>query len=454
MNPSTKSRWRRARLCIAGLGGLAIVALAAAPGHVAAADPPATLAGEFLSALGPSFGSTGTSDVVEIHCDPTNQTRSYVKFRAEGVATGPYPGTFVEEGTIFFGPLGADSYSAIVDEVDISFMILSGDTRVEGMKSVGPLAANPNGVCIETEGQAPDFPSTIYQGSGNAEIRYTARIITTTGTYRDAGTGYVSEQVGRERLPNGDERNVDGTVEYFITSDYATPMPDSAAALALTPVAATNPVGTSHTVTATASTLGGQPSTDSSILFSVVGSTETQGQCTTGSNGQCSFAYIGPDLPGADSISACADNNNNGACDAGEPIAEATKAWVLPTSTPGHVTGGGQVPDLSDPNGKVAFGFNAKHQGTALKGNCSVVDQSSAQNVLIKCLDVTGMVQSGSRATIFGNAQINGTPTTYRIDVDDLGEPGRGHDTFRIQTGSGYTVSGTLSQGNIQIHQP
>jgi hypothetical protein len=42
---------------------------------------------------------------------------------------------------------------------------------------------------------------------------------------------------------------------------------------------------------------------------------------------------------------------------------------------------------------------------------------------------------SGTHAAIFGNASVNGTATTYRIDVDDLAEPRGGSDTFKIQTG-------------------
>jgi hypothetical protein len=46
---------------------------------------------------------------------------------------------------------------------------------------------------------------------------------------------------------------------------------------------------------------------------------------------------------------------------------------------------------------------------------------------------------------------VNGVPTTYRIDVDDLGEPGQDRDTFSITTATGYTASGPVTKGNIQI---
>jgi hypothetical protein len=87
-----------------------------------------------------------------------------------------------------------------------------------------------------------------------------------------------------------------------------------------------------------------------------------------------------------------------------------------------------------------------------MKGNCTVIDRSAG--VKVKCLDVTSYLQIGLHATFSGHATVNGTATTYRIDVDDPGEPGAGQDTFKIVTGSGYSAGGTLTQGNVQIHAP
>jgi hypothetical protein len=71
---------------------------------------------------------------------------------------------------------------------------------------------------------------------------------------------------------------------------------------------------------------------------------------------------------------------------------------------------------------------------------------------MIKCLDVTSLIQSGTHATFFGNATVNNVAVTYRIDVDDLAEPGRGQDTFSIQMSSGYAAGGVLTGGNVQVH--
>jgi hypothetical protein len=52
---------------------------------------------------------------------------------------------------------------------------------------------------------------------------------------------------------------------------------------------------------------------------------------------------------------------------------------------------------------------------------------------------------------IFGHATVNGADTTYRIDVQDIGEPGAGVDSFTIVTASGYFAGGLLKGGNIQV---
>jgi hypothetical protein len=229
------------------------------------------------------------------------------------------------------------------------------------------------------------------------------------------------------------------------------------AQVTLTPSADVNPVGVSHTVTATVTATAGQPVEDVTAQFQVQGSVSAEGSCTTDENGQCDFTYAGPQLPGADAITAYADTNNNGVRDVPvEPEAAATKAWVLPTSTPGHVTGGGHIlaPDFDE----IAFGFNARSTDRGFSGNCNVVDLSTEPKTHIKCLDVTTLVQTpavggGGTATFFGNASINGVTTTYRIDVADVAEPGAGRDTFSILTTSGYTAGGLLTKGNIQVHR-
>lgn len=107
----------------------------------------------------------------------------------------------------------------------------------------------------------------------------------------------------------------------------------------------------------------------------------------------------------------------------------------------GHVTGGGQI--LKN----VTFGLEAKASTAGARGTCNVVEKKHH----VKCLTVTSLVVVGTHATITGDATHNGVPTTYTIEVDDLGESGRGRDRFSITTGTGYSRSGVLTSGNIQV---
>jgi hypothetical protein len=95
--------------------------------------------------------------------------------------------------------------------------------------------------------------------------------------------------------------------------------------LGLTPATATNFTGTSHTVTATLSA-NGSPLAGRTILFSASGANTASGSGVSNGSGQATFSYIGT-TPGVDTITACADINNNGSCDPEEPTATATKTW-------------------------------------------------------------------------------------------------------------------------------
>jgi probable HAF family extracellular repeat protein len=224
------------------------------------------------------------------------------------------------------------------------------------------------------------------------------------------------------------------------------PGPD---AVSLSPANGSDYVGATHTVTA-AATGGSQPIQGSTILFTVTGSVSAAGSCVTNAAGQCTYAYTGPQLPGSDTIRACADNNNNGSADAGDPCGQANESWTLPPSNTGSATtGGGQFRPST--TGTATVGFNATSSSKGVSGNCNLVVKTGKSTTTVKCTKVTTFVRSGNRATFFGPATVNGAATTYRIDVADVREPGAGADTFAIRTASGYVASGTLTTGNIQV---
>jgi hypothetical protein len=429
--------------------GCSLLSAFALSGVATAAPAVPSLEGETLTATGQLFNRAAT-------CDPGGS--STIAFSWSGFASGPYPGTFTEDGVVTIGPqtgFGAGRFGFALGQVtqfDAEFTIVSPLGTVTGSKHlIAPVPANPfpfvedqqypqnTGLCttftnldilglIGASGDATDVRATLHYEAS----------ISGPGGGTDSGLSFVealeaTAQVGPASAGTG------GAQETFPISDSA-PLPQF---LTLSPVAATNPVGSSHTVTATVATADA-PVPDVNVYFTVTGSDNVSGTCTTGGDGQCDFTYQGPALPGADLIEAYADSNGNGVQDPGEPTASATKAFVLPLSTGGDAHGGGRIDMLGV--GRIAFEFHARSADLS-QARCTVV----TADVTVRCLDATALVITPTHATIFGTATVNGVATNYRIDADDLSEPGAGRDTFKIQTDSGFVAGGTVASGNVQI---
>jgi hypothetical protein len=435
------------------VGALAAAAVPAA----AQAQAPPTLVGESLNDV--DFGP-GAFDPDRARCSAEPDGSTVLMFQVSGLATGPYPGTFTETATVTISPQvevdpgPVDRAGLLVGRViDFSaeFEIRSGDYVITGTKAFAPEGIFSNflferALCAEFSDR-PFGPFEHAEGhvvEFGTWSRYTATITGPDGTFTRTGLSDVVGQniEARALPPEGGGQGAQGFVEGFRTEDVVAPP----SAVVLTPPTAVNTVGTSHTVTATVGAAG-EARSGYAVDFSVAGSVSTSGSCTTDAEGRCTFTYDGPLFPGADLITACADGNRDGDIDPGEPCGEATKIWILPVATPGQVTGGGWIFKPASVE-MVSFGFNAQKTRTGLNGNCNVIDHET--NAQIRCLSVDSLVIVGTHATFFGHATFDGAVTDYRIDVDDLGEPGS-TDTFKIQLDNGYAAAGVLAGGNIQI---
>jgi hypothetical protein len=119
------------------------------------------------------------------------------------------------------------------------------------------------------------------------------------------------------------------------------------------------------------------------------------------------------------------------------------------------VTGGGWI---TVDSGRANFGFNAgfKDRSQTPVVHFNYIDHNTGMHV--KATSVAGYVEgtAGSTSRLFeGAAEIDGASgPTYSVEVADNGEPGRSTDTFRISLSTGYTASGALAGGNIQLHKP
>jgi len=154
----------------------------------------------------------------------------------------------------------------------------------------------------------------------------------------------------------------------------------------------------------------------------------------------------------------------------------------LTPSTPGKVTGGGQIPgqdplfsplgellslpaltiSATNPNGQATFGLSVRCCPEA--GNLEYNDHDAG--VRIKALSITRLIITGQATTLCPtvagskHAMIEGTASVIRstgtdeegftVLVDDCGEPGTS-DTFGISTDTYANPPQTLLGGNIQI---
>ena len=136
----------------------------------------------------------------------------------------------------------------------------------------------------------------------------------------------------------------------------------------------------------------------------------------------------------------------------------------------GLVTGGGTLRNItpvvpldfggdeddwdSDSDGGVFtnFGFNVyrKYATAPVRGNLNYHNKTTGEHV--KSVTVDTFTISGNTATFTGTCTNNNLPCTFQVTIQDNGNPGKGKDTFQI-SGMGVTPnSGTLSGGNIKIH--
>jgi hypothetical protein len=146
-------------------------------------------------------------------------------------------------------------------------------------------------------------------------------------------------------------------------------------------------------------------------------------------------------------------------------------------STPGKVTGGGQIEGdplfsplgelLSIPalivstnaNSQANFGFIIQYTSgaSAPKGNLTYQDRGADVRIKATSYDQLiiddGICGTNTHATFSGEADVNGVSESLTVEVNDCGEASSGPppDTFKIDTDS-YHNSGPLIGGNIKIH--
>lgn len=123
------------------------------------------------------------------------------------------------------------------------------------------------------------------------------------------------------------------------------------------------------------------------------------------------------------------------------------------------VTGGGWIKGNSDDSGlrydknnKATFGVSGGIKNGRYWGQLSYNDHGR-DGISVKSTGVTAYIVIDSvTRQIEGNARVGRSTITYTVVVKDIGEPGR-YDSFSLELSNGYSASGTLGGGNIQLHK-
>lgn len=407
-----------------------------------------------LDASGAAY-ITGTTDSLDYPVTPGAYDATY-NFNTDGIVAKLDPTGSALIYSTYFGGSASDTPQEIAVNA-------AGQAYVAGYTASANFPTTP-GALDSTLGGPIDafvlkFDST---GSGLVYSTYLGgtNVDVATSIALDArGSAYLGGSTGSTDFPTTPAA-YNPTYNGGLRDGFAVKISDAGppATVVLTPAAATNPVGTQHCVTATVEDAFGGASPDVVVDFTVAGSTMTSGSAATDDNGQATFCYQGPALPGADTITAYADANGNGAFDPAEPVGAAAKVWVLPaTSTECVVTvsGGGHI--VATNGDRATFGGNARvREDGEANAHLQYTDHGPAQPTKMHTLDVLAIVCDGpSSATIYGTARVDGHGTVqYRIRVQDNGEPGAGRDVYGILLDTGY-YSGEqpLVSGNIQVRR-
>lgn len=175
---------------LAALVAVLVLAYAGVMAPAAIASTPSGLSGEFLS-------GTPITQLTAL-CNPSGT--STISYTTSGTASGPYPGTYTESGTVTIGPqtlsgVFVNGFQAgPVTSLDATFTITSTNGVISGSKHLDPAAVIP-GFCYDFSdrtlpGGTPTVSGTFRElipSSSGFGLTYTAKIANPNGYGTDSG---------------------------------------------------------------------------------------------------------------------------------------------------------------------------------------------------------------------------------------------------------------------------
>ncbi len=157
------------------------------------------------------------------------------------------------------------------------------------------------------------------------------------------------------------------------------------------------------------------------------------------------FALTGAVTQDSNAITATGSCGSGGGTGGGGGGGQPCKDF---TTGRGHITG---------PSGNEAkFEFKAGFKGdedenSSLRGEVVYVDDGFECSLRVRSTSVTAYLEKGPNSRrILGTAEINGHDGTFQLDVTD---DDSATDSFAIRLSNGYSASGKLKNGHIEIHR-
>jgi hypothetical protein len=381
-------------------------------------------------------GSNGSSSN-DIALDASGSV--YVIGSASSADFPTTPGAFdttFSGGDVFVTKLNATGTAPIYST------FLGGTARDEGRSIAIDASGNAYATGITL---SPDFPTT----AGAFDTTYNGNFDAFVTKLNSSGSALVySTYLGDVDFVTTNDIAVDASGSVYVTGSTSSPnFPTTADAFDTTFNGGPSDVfvtqfNASGSALVYSTLLGGSGDTSTGIADDEglgIALDNVGGIYVTGSTRSANF----PTTPGA------FDTTHNGVSDA-----FVTKFGPSPVSTsPCQITGGGWI--IAQNGDRATFGGNAKaDESGETEGAQSFVDHGPAQRLNLQSLNVLTVVCDGSSASIFGQASINGSDVVnYQINVQDVGGPGRGQDTYQLIINGYDSGEQVLRGGNIQIRQ-
>jgi serine protease AprX len=242
---------------------------------------------------------------------------------------------------------------------------------------------------------------------------------------------------------------VTGSWSAVYPAGTSVPTPSVGAVTLETPLALGVATGTEVEVVARVTDTSGAPLPGANVAWSSTGPGHlVSGETETHADGRA-VARVRSDAPGTQTVHATVDGV--------EGSLEVT--WIgltlhLGASTDGRTSGGGW---LEDGTGRHTFGFFAERRPGAASPT-GELSYRAPSGPAVRAEGVDRLVIDGSTAVVRGPASVDGTTGyRFRLEIEDLGTPGRDADRFRLVVTSPlrplyrYEVAGTIGGGNLVV---